>query len=179
MKPKTKIISIIAIVSFLAMAYAVYLIDKNILDPNRKIIQLSSTLCSIAAGIEHEIKDENPIILEMMPDTNNVWKKLGDEQFDRAILEILKHKEIEYWDNSGKIPTVFKDPWGNRLVICYYKSNQKFNFVVISKGPDGIYGTKDDISSNYKEPPPDLKITGKLQLDSNGVSLGKNIKMKK
>ena len=66
-----------------------------------------------------------------------------------------QHKEypktdggVELLIDKGYIKTAdLIDPWGNKVVVLPYDENQKFlySIYIISKGPDGIAGTADDI----------------------------------
>ena len=53
----------------------------------------------------------------------------------------------------SKIPgKTLLDPWGNRFnVAVRYYENKQLEFLVWSKGPDGVNGTEDDfISANIE-----------------------------
>jgi general secretion pathway protein G len=51
----------------------------------------------------------------------------------------------QMWERS--FSTIPVDPWGNEYGYKYPGTKDKSEFEIISKGPDGIEGTPDDISS--------------------------------
>jgi general secretion pathway protein G len=55
----------------------------------------------------------------------------------------------QMWESS--FPTIPLDPWGNEYGYKYPGTKDKSEFEIISKGPDGIEGTPDDISSQAQQ----------------------------
>ena len=51
----------------------------------------------------------------------------------------------QMWEKT--FDTVPVDPWGNEYGYKYPGTKDKSEFEIISKGPDGVEGTADDISS--------------------------------
>jgi hypothetical protein len=83
------------------------------------------------------------------------WTALTDNQYDELITELVKKYEIGNWE--GKPSQIYFDPWGHRFTICY--RNMGYDLRIVSKGVDGIYGTKDDLVAPWgKLPPPIGKI---------------------
>jgi len=53
----------------------------------------------------------------------------------------------------------FLDYWGNEIEIASrITSEQLYDFIIASKGPDGRYGTEDDIVVPYGRKLPESKI---------------------
>jgi hypothetical protein len=154
MKNSFKLILITIIVLSLVLIFTIFI--SKCLKASQKV-NVYSTLCSISAALREGIYKENPVIIEVLQDANNVWKSLNDEQYDKVICEIQKFHDIDF-SGVGKFDKILFDPWGNRLVICYIKLNNKYDIMIVSKGPDRKYGTKDDITSQYGILPPGLGI---------------------
>lgn len=74
------------------------------------------------------------------------WRLLPDEKYDRLMKELSASYNLDSPRSSREKDALLVDGWGNRYNIAYRQlSDFSYVFVVISKGPDGIYGTKDDI----------------------------------
>jgi hypothetical protein len=144
MKQGRKYLILIFVVVLIGCGVATYIKCRENFEKNR----VNSTMESMAAVIYTQLNDGNKKIEVLFSRDVKGWSSLTDDQYDKLITEITKSSAIEYW-TVGKFPEILLDPWGNRFVVCYKKANQDHEILIVSKGPDGIYGTKDDLVNEY------------------------------
>jgi len=107
---------------------------------------------AINAAFLSELNKKDTNLKEILSPVDEQWRFLTPEQYDRVIIELNKSYSLDPPPASGQ-PLL--DLWGNRFDIAYRKlPNQDYDVIVVSKGSDGIYGTKDDIVSDYGAAPP-------------------------
>jgi hypothetical protein len=107
---------------------------------------------AINAAFSSELNKKNTNLMEIPSAIGERWQFLTPEQYDRVIIELNKSYSLDPPPAAGQ-PLL--DLWGNRFEIAYRRlSNEGYDVIVVSKGPDGIYGTKDDIVSDYGVAPP-------------------------
>jgi hypothetical protein len=107
---------------------------------------------AIYAALLTEFDKKNTTLIEILSSADEQWRFLTPEEYDKVIFELAKSHNLDPSPASGQ-PLL--DLWGNRFEIAYRKlPNQAYDVIVVSKGPDGIYGTKDDIVSDYSVTPP-------------------------
>ncbi len=130
-----------------------YVVNNIFQDMNNKAT-IIGTISATHYALEAELDKRNPILLQFFANSDLEWKFLSDQQYDRVIIEIDTLYNIDPpkgWNSSQPL----LDPWGNRYVIVYRKlPNQNYDCIVISEGPDKIYGNKDDIVSTRDIVPP-------------------------
>ncbi len=114
---------------------------------NSRRVYIRSNAKAINAAIFSEFDKGNTILKEAFSSADKQWQFLAAEQYDRVITEVARYHNLDPasdWDHQSPL----LDPWGNRFEVAYRQlDNEIYGFIVVSKGPDGIYGTKDDISS--------------------------------
>jgi hypothetical protein len=116
---------------------------------------VNQSALSVYKSLDSEIYKGNPNIERFFSQIGREWKALSDENCDALLTELVKRKEIE--DCNGALANKsFLDPWGHRFVVCFRRNINFFEFIIVSRGPDGIYGTKDDITDQWNELPPSL-----------------------
>jgi len=89
-----------------------------------------------------ELKEGNPNLEEIFSSADEEWRFLTLSEYDKTImvLDNTAHGGLE-----ARKERPLLDPWGNRFVIGYRKSaSEMYESVVLSNGPDGVCGTKDD-----------------------------------
>lgn len=113
------------------------------------------TVLAINAALLSELEKGNSGLKEIFCSADEQWWSIAVPEYDKAITE-LDDKSYDLDDGSAR-PLL--DLWGSRLVIVYRKLPSGFyDFLVVSKGPDGIYGTEDDVVSSYGVSPPSFDI---------------------
>ena len=149
MKPKTQIqIGLLAL--FIAFIVSVVIVFKKCAKEAKRS-STSGTVAAINVALTAHVIDSN--LTQVWVSATEQWQFLTDQQYDEAICK-LDDREYNL-DASASRPLL--DFWGNRLVIGYRKSSDRFyDFVVVSKGPDRIYGTVDDVVSPYGVQSPPL-----------------------
>jgi hypothetical protein len=111
-----------------------------------------STMMAINAALVTDIDKNNTKVKEIFVSGGEEWQFLDPKDYDIVIQELAKSHNL---DPSPKASDRLVDRWGNRFEIAYQKTkNGIYDFFVISKGPDRIYGTDDDIVSGYGVVPP-------------------------
>lgn len=74
---------------------------------------------------------------------NAFYKLYKNDKMKNSMKEcVAKAMSLHYITESDLI-----DPWGNKIVILPFDDSQMYyyNFLILSKGPDGVAGTADDI----------------------------------
>jgi len=113
-----------------------------------------SHVASVCAFLQEN--PHNPEVRKIVDALNSKWRILDESEcaylakamnklmcIDLAVLDI----------NNADAPIL--DRWRRRVLIAARKvDGAKFDFIVWSRGPDGISGTYDDIVSPYKSIPP-------------------------
>ena len=150
----------------LALGLLVVLIISVVIkkyDEESKQSQTSGTAAAINAALTSVATEANSNLTQVLGLATKQWQFLAVQEYDEAIRE-LDDKGYNL-DASASRPLL--DFWGNRLVIGFHKLPAGFyDFIVVSKGPDKIYGTGDDIVSPYGDLPPTL-MSGKSTINNN------------
>jgi hypothetical protein len=109
-----------------------------------------SGVCSIAAALLSEAHNGKIDYGFYFQPADSNWRLLPDEKYDRLMKELSVSYNLDSPKSSREKDALLVDGWGNRYNIAYRQfSDLSYDFVVISKGPDGVYGTKDDeVSGN-------------------------------
>ena len=114
----------------------------------------SGTIHAVSAAFYSELIEQNPNLKHIISSADTQWQFLSDEEYDKVITEISKSHNLDPPKN-WKPPGPLLDLWGNRFEIAYRRlPNGGIDTIVVSKGPDGVYGSKDDLVSRFEEPPP-------------------------
>jgi hypothetical protein len=101
---------------------------------------------ALEAACLSELDAENPQILAAFPPHADGRRFLEPEEYDRVIAELDKTHNLDpprRWTR----PDPLVDPWGSRFEIGYCTdAAARYDLSVVSRGPDGVLGTKDDVS---------------------------------
>ena len=109
--------------------------------------QTLSAIVSLHARIMAHAQDYNPEFLQHFQNGGKQWQFLSDDEYDK-ITAILEQDGFRI--DAGHPNGYPVDTWDNRLVISFRRlSDGQLDFNIVSKGPDGIHDTKDDITSPY------------------------------
>lgn len=104
------------------------------------------TVSAVSAALLSELRNGNIVLEEIFQTSNQEWRFLAPSEYDRVITELHKSHNLDAprgWQPS--MPLL--DLWGNRYEIGYRRlGDQVYEATVVSKGRDGILGTKDDLS---------------------------------
>ena len=134
------------IILFVVILVFVFLYFQFYINPIFDRIQAHSFVASLHHGLSQLDKIE---IKSIFGNFEYEWKLLPESSYEKLSIIFLNKKMI--FDGS-KLPrelaNILQDEWGNLVVIAVRKGqNDTIQFLVTSKGPDGIYGTQDDILS--------------------------------
>jgi hypothetical protein len=103
------------------------------------------TVSAVNAALLTELDENNTKVGTLFASSDGQWQFLTAKQYDSLISELAKTHNL---DPSPKVSETLTDLWGNRLLICYRKlPSGSYDTIVVSKGPDGIYGTTDDVAN--------------------------------
>jgi len=131
MKHKVAILSILIVICAIIGSLAFVQVQKA------KVAATHSTAASLCAALQSQ---------NMLNISATNWQILGDVEYDRTVTEVSRKGSIDVGRNGWKSGGVLVDSWGNRLQIAVRKSDQgKLEYIVWSKGADGISKTSDDV----------------------------------
>ncbi len=106
-----------------------------------------SAIVSLEARLLSHTQDSNSESQQYFQNAGKQWQFLSDDEYDK-ITAILEQDGFRI--DAGHPNGYPVDTWGNRLVISFRRlSDGQLDFNIVSKGPDGIHDTKDDITSPY------------------------------
>ena len=153
-KRRYRLLFLLAALAFLLIVFFVF---KKTLH-KAKLTHIWSNAKAINAAIFSEFDKGNTILKEVFSSADEQWRFFTAEQYDRVITELAKYHNLDPapdWDPQSPL----LDPWGNRFEVAYCKlPGEVYDFIVVSKGPDRVYGTEDDLVSRYETlPPPRIK----------------------
>jgi hypothetical protein len=110
------------------------------------------TIPSILAFV-HEMDEQQLQALDIS--LSEEWRIFSAGQYDDVIEALRKTGRLDVdaskWTQNG----TFVDPWGRPYLIAGRKKEDGREFMVWSKGPDGISATEDDIVRPYKSVVPE------------------------
>ncbi len=113
----------------------------------------SGTTAATNAALYAELDKKNTNLKDIFSSADQQWRFLTADEYDRVIIELARSHNLDPSPKDSSHPLL--DYWGNRFEIAYRKlPNQGHDSIVVSKGPDRVYGTKDDITSPYGVEPP-------------------------
>jgi hypothetical protein len=108
-----------------------------------KNMATGSLVCSVAAAIE-ELDYEQKT--EFSGSLGEEWSLLDADEYRR----LAAVKGLDRWRVGSKHPEEIVDEWGTPVMIAGRKrEGREAEFLVWSKGADGISGTKDDVVCPY------------------------------
>ncbi len=85
---------------------------------------------------------------EIAFDLKNEWRELTESEYKKVAQAMSRYWSIDRGGLSHEPNEILFDHWGHRIVIAGHKlSGGKPEFIVWSKGQDGILGTEDDLAS--------------------------------
>ncbi len=139
------------------LIWGIVLASAFVLDKTRKASRDALTIGSVKAlhaALVSELREGNRDLEEVFRSAEAKWRVLSASDYDKTIA-ILDKKKYPL-DAAPSRPLV--DLWGNRFVISYRKlPDGNYDFIVVSNGRDGSYGTADDVVSVWgKSAPPVL-----------------------
>lgn len=141
MKRKYLVLLLLGVLICMAIGYLVF--AKCSMEAKRA--HTYGTVSAVNAALLTELDADNTEVTKLFASSDEQWHFLEAGQYDSLISEIAKTHNL---DPSPKPLEPLTDLWGNRLLICYRKlPSGSSDTVVVSKGPDGIYGTTDDIAN--------------------------------
>jgi len=139
---KNKSIVLLIVVAILMILFVI--VRKCFI--NRMFSEVLSDTLSINAAIAPELSKHNSNIEKFFSAATSNWQVLPYEDYDKIIAEVTRSHSL-YISKGWNASKPLLDRWGNRFEIKYHKlADGRYDIIVISKGPDGILGTKDDIS---------------------------------
>lgn len=126
----------------------IFLVLKKCFQESKRA-QTIGTVQAVHAAFLAEFKRGNPNSEKIFTSIDQQWQFLPPKLYDRVIIELAKLHNLDPPKN-WRLPAPLFDFWGNRFEIGYRRlSGESYDFIVVSKWPDGIYGTKDDVVSEY------------------------------
>jgi hypothetical protein len=140
---KRRYLLLLLLVAFICFALMFYVFKKCLKDSKRALTY--GTVSAVNAALVSELETENATLKEIFSSADHYWRFLTVEEYDRVITELAKSHNL---DPSPKPSQPLIDHWENRLEIYYRKlPNQAYETIVVSKGPDGVYRTADDVAN--------------------------------
>jgi hypothetical protein len=140
------------LIAFLVVVVVILIIGICLIVFVVKPIANNSATGSFLASAYQSIWDyckENPEKVDSSSVSVN-WKIVSEEDYQY----LMDHVFDPYMLDKGRMErskeTVLLDIWKNRIGIAYRKSDESLEFILWSKGRDGIEGTEDDITSPYE-----------------------------
>jgi len=111
-----------------------------------KIGHVHGNISAMMAAIYSELDKGNDVLKDIFCKQSQNWAALTNEQYDLLISELV-HKDCYLDHVKGWEPSMpMTDGWGNRYKLYYRVVNgDQYDILIISNGPDGRYGTEDDI----------------------------------
>jgi len=150
MKRRHLLLFLLAASAFLLIAFFAF---KKALQ-NAKLAQILSNIKAVNAALISELDKGNANLEKVFSDRDRQWQFLTPNEYDRVIVELAKSHNLDPATNWNPSLTLL-DPWGNRFEIGYRELTGSIcDTIVVSKGPDGVYGNEDDLVSNYGASPP-------------------------
>ncbi len=141
MKRKYLVLLLLGVLICLSIGYLVF--AKCLIEGKRA--QAYGTVSAVNAALLTELDEDNTKVIKFFASGDGQWQFLTPGQYDSLIGELAKTHNL---DPSPKLLEALTDLWGNRLLICYRKlPSGSYDTIVVSKGPDGAYGTKDDVAN--------------------------------
>jgi len=147
MKTKKILLVVLLIILICFVIFAMY----QLIQESRRAT-IFGTVSAIGAVLSSELNKGNTVIEEMFHPISQEWRFVTAEEYDKIITELAKTNNLDI-PEGWNLGSPLLDFWGNRLMIGYRKLPDKehYDFIVISKGPDEIFQTKDDVSRDqYK-----------------------------
>ena len=140
-KKRRNLLIIFVVLICLGITFLIVWISRTLLDASKRC-QTMSPAASINARLMSELEKGNSHLEEIFSSADEEWRFLSVSDYDKTIM-VLDNTRYGL-DARRERPLL--DPWGNRLVIGYRKSaGGTYESVVVSNGPDGVCGTKDDL----------------------------------
>ncbi len=107
----------------------------------------TGTIKALTAALYSEMQDNSLGIKVLTDKSEQKWQFLSKETYDDLITNIGQKYNLDAprgWKSSMPLT----DIWGQRFAMLYRRLSERLDFIVISAGPDGTYGTADDIESD-------------------------------
>ena len=105
------------------------------------------TVKALNAALSSEVRKVDNSLKDIFYPTDQKYRFLASQEYDKVINKLSKSYNLDA-SKDWHIGDPLVDIWGNRFEIGYqFLPNQTNEIIVISKGPDGILNSKDDISS--------------------------------
>jgi hypothetical protein len=141
---KKKFISIMLCIA-LCSTIAFFLFRKVVSDSKRS--SLYGTVSAIHAALTEESSKPENLLDGLLISESEEWILLSNTESNSLLNTLNKSYNLDLLSSTTGLE-IISDSWGQSFMIWYKKTtNSTLIFTVISKGPDGIYATKDDIVS--------------------------------
>lgn len=126
---------------------------RHFINIERKIA-CGSQLSSIGAFLEDN--EQNEKIRSITTGFSKQWRLLNESEYAKLISTLRERgRSIDLGGMHPDPNNVLLDHWGRRIVIAGRKAeNGKPEFILWSKGPDGVLGSENDLSCPWGVPFP-------------------------
>ena len=107
------------------------------------------TVSALSAALHEEMQKGDIYPLLEINDSFAEWRQITESQYDKLILKLSTDYYLDppkRWKKN--MPLL--DLWGKRFIILIKYEDSILESKVISKGPDGLLGTSDDIIGGNK-----------------------------
>lgn len=144
-----KCVILVFIVLFLAVATCLYYGFRAATD-----MAISSYVASVNSFLQKQLNDSEKYALlgDTPPDT---WRVIDTSSCNELANKLSASRRADRGRLSGEPEKIFLDAWDRYIMIgVRYTDENKFEFIVWSKGRDGLSGTDDDIVYPYRAEPP-------------------------
>jgi len=118
----------------------------------RKKIKTGSYVASVNASLHYQETSE---AREIAGNLSKEWRFLNKQEYTKLAKAMSGTYSCDRGGLSYEPDRILFDHWGRHILIAGRKLPDKNpEFMVWSKGPDGIFRTEDDISSPWQTLPP-------------------------
>lgn len=120
-----------------------------------KLMQTGGYIFSVHNFLQ---KRDIPEVEKITKVLDGEWQFLNSNSYSLLAQAMSRTKNVDRNGLSYREEKILDDSWGEEILIAARKNNEKCEFIIWSKGPDHIFGSKDDLSSPYNtEVPSSLK----------------------
>ena len=127
-------------------AIGMFVLSRKGLQEGKRAFTASS-ISALDQAFYLELSKGNYKLAGVTSNAGPQWHFLTVKQYDNIIIDL---DESYNFDAKPSLSQPLVDFWGNRFEIAYRKlPGSGCDSIVVSKGPDGVYGTRDDIVSGH------------------------------
>lgn len=143
-------IVLICLIAIAGVVYAVLHVRNEM-----KRMAAGSYIASVGGFLQDGIT-ENQMVIEISENLNKEWRFLNESEYTKICEAMSKSYAVDRGGLSYKPDEILFDHWGKHILIAGRKRyGKECEFIVWSRGPDGIFGTGDDIASPRGSLPPE------------------------